>query len=389
MNRNSRLLATAFALAVIAGVVIHFHQRSPVGQPSLAGSPGIPNKTASEASSPSKPEPSAAADPVAELHARLEATLAQLSASQDAEANRKLLAELRTYLATLPPAEASLAIQSFLAESRDAATKLDVTINSGGSLDDSSSLRVFLLDYLGLIDRPAAGTLATQVLSHYTTPDEWAVSLRNYAWANPGLASEAYLQTKARELIANPAWTKEPSSGFLEAFDSIVYAHGTALTPELTTLVRDKDNRATAHAAYLTLDRLTIAEPATTLKQLLDQPDLMKGREQTRANYFARADVRQPEQRALVEQYLIDPARTSEELATIAGLYPNANYMISNNLLTTVQTPKHEELAAQDQEALRAVEQWQVDPRFDHLKPQLAQIRQRLAEFVRQAAQNR
>ena len=110
----------------------------------------------------------------------------------------------------------------------------------------------------------------------------------------------------------------------------------------------------------------------------------MEGREQTRANYIARADLRQPEQRNLVERYLLDPTRSAEESTTFAGLFPNANDMVSNNLLTTIQTPKHEELAAHDREALKAVEEWQNDPRFERLKPQLTQIRQRLAEFVRQ-----
>jgi hypothetical protein len=43
-------------------------------------------------------------------------------------------------------------------------------------------------------------------------------------------------------------------------------------------------------------------------------------------------------------------------------------------------------LVAHDREALAVVEQWQQDPRFERLKPQLAQIHERLGTFVRQAA---
>ena len=289
-------------------------------------------------------------------------------------------------LDALPSGVASRVVQSFLASAQDAATQLDVTIEAGGALGDASSLRVFLLDYLGRIDRPAAGAVAVQILSHYTTPDEWAVSLRNYAWANPGSGGEAFLQAKAGQLLSNPAWIREPSTGFLEAFDTIVYAHGTALVPELAALVRDRDNHATAHAAYLTLDRLTITEPALMLKQLVDQPDLMNGREQSRAGLVARADLREPGQRAVVEQYLLDPMRDPGELAAFAGLYPNANYMVSNNLLTTVDTPNRGQLAVHDREALKVIEQWQNDPRFERLKPLLAQIHERVGTFVRQTA---
>jgi len=59
---------------------------------------------------------------------------------------------------------------------------------------------------------------------------------------------------------------------------------------------------------------------------------------------------RDPDQRALVERYLLDPGRDTLELATFAGLYPNANFMVSNNLLTTVATPTGGQLAAHDAE---------------------------------------
>jgi len=312
-----------------------------------------------------------------------------LASADDPAASRRILAELRMMLDSLPSDTASRVVRLFLASSKDASTKLDLTIKSGGRLGDASSLRVFLLDYLGGIDRSAAGAVAAQILSHYTTPDEWAVCLRNYAWANSNPTARAYLEAKAHELLMNPDWRKHPTAGFLEAFDTIVYAHGTALTPDLAALVRDKDNRATSHAAFLTLDRLTITDPSAMLKQLVDQPELMKGREQTRANLVARADVSQPDQRGFLEHYLLDSARTPEELDTFAGLYPNANYMISSNLLTTVETPRGGELAARDRDALGVVEQWQADPRFKDMQPLLAHIHERLAAFVEQAGNAR
>ncbi len=317
---------------------------------------------------------------------RLNDVLAQLAASPDAATSRRLLAELRTFLDALPAAVASREVQSFLAAGRDAATKLDVTVKPGGALGDASSLRVFLMDYLGQVDRAAAGRLARQTLSTPTSPDEWAVSLRNVAWSDDSPATAEFIRAKARELLQNPAWKQNPSAGYLEAFDAIVYAKGFDLAPELTGLVRDKENRALAHAAYLTLDRLTLADPAAALAPLAAQPELMAGREQTRANFFARADVRDPQQKTLLEGYLLDPRRSPEELKTFTGLYPNANYMISNNLLTATTTPAHAELAERDRAALATVETWLADPRFANLAPQLQATRARLQEFVRQAA---
>ena len=132
------------------------------------------------------------------LAAQLDDSLGRLKASRDSENSRLILAELRKLLDGLPRDVASREIQSFLASGKDAQTRLDITINKGGSFGDSSSLRVFLLDYLGKIDRPAAGALAEHILSQYTTPDEWAVSLRNYAWAHPEPAGRDYLKKSAR-----------------------------------------------------------------------------------------------------------------------------------------------------------------------------------------------
>lgn len=74
--------------------------------------------------------------------------------------------------------------------------------------------------------------------------------------------------------------------------------------------------------------------PRAALVLLAAHPELMEGREKTRANFFARADLRDPQQKALLESYLLDPRRSAQELQTFAGIFPNANYMISNNLLT-------------------------------------------------------
>lgn len=158
--------------------------------------------------------------------------------------------------------------------------------------------------------------------------------------------------------------------------------------PVLTQLVRQTDNRAVAHGAYLALDRLTISNPAATLEHLLNDPDAMRGREQTRANYFARANVADRRQRQILENYLLAPDRSTAELQTFAGLFPNANFMVSQNLLTSVATPDHDTLARRDSAALQMLVQWMTDSRFERLQPQLRAMRSRLEMFVNQTPGN-
>ena len=140
-----------------------------------------------------------------------------------------------------------------------------------------------------------------------------------------------------------------------------------------------------AHAAYLALDRLAITEPAALLGALAADPNLMQGREQTRANYFARADVRDPQQRQVLEGYLLDARTSPQELQQFAGLFPNANFMVSQNLLTPTPTPDHAALIGRDSASLQVVQDWLADPRFASLQRPLQRVQQRLQGFARQA----
>ena len=212
------------------------------------------------------------------------------------------------------------------------------------------------------------------------------MSLRNYAWADPSAGGHAFLRERTRELIRNDTWREKPSVGYLEAFDVIVHTQDFDLVPDLAALARERDSRGVAYAAYLTLDRLTLSSPARALAPLVDRPELMVGREKTRANFVARADVRDPEQTVIVERYLLDASRTDEELETFSGIFPSANYMVSNNLLTPTVTPSRNELVQRDRASLSKVGEWLHDSRFDRLRPHLTTMQDRLRAFVSQAS---
>src|SRR5258708_29201392 len=122
------------------------------------------------------------------------------------------------------------------------------------------------------------------------------LSLRNLAWGDTSPEGRALLQQKAGELLRNESWQHDPSQGYLEAFDAAVYLGGTNLVPALSDLLRRQDNPAVAHAAFLALDRLVIADPSASLAVLQADPGSIAGGEATRAAYFARTDVRAPEQ---------------------------------------------------------------------------------------------
>ena len=308
--------------------------------------------------------------------------LQRLSRPEDA---KDLLEQWRRTLGGMPPAESSKTITDFLQKRKDAPTHLPFAVGQDGHLTSAPTLRVFLLDQFSRVDKEAAAAYAEQTLlkDFSYSADEWALALKAYAEGSSNPARNDLLASKSREMLRNEAWQKNPSVGYLESFDVAVYVGGTQLTPTLCELAQKKDNRAVAHAAFLALDRLVQAAPVQTLTLLQDQPELMTGREETRANFFARADMTDPKQKQVLEKYLLNPALKGQELQAFAGLYPNANYMVSYNLLTRVNTPDGGTLARIDASALRTIDEWLAEPRFDHVRPQLQTIRSRLQQFVK------
>jgi hypothetical protein len=314
------------------------------------------------------------------LYAKLRTAVgAMRSSSTNAAAE---FAELRAALASTARNECIQNIVRLLDSGEDARTGQGFRVGKDGVLEEAPTLRVWLLDYLSRLDPALAAEYAKKVLTRMQSADEWAVALRCVAVVDVGVEGRSFLESKTAELLTNEEWQQKPSSGYLEAFDVAVHLGGTNLIPPLGNLVRKLDNQAVAHAAYLTLDRLTLSDPVGTLSLLANDPELMRGREETRANYFARADVRDPAQRRLLETYLLRPALDPTELARFSGVYPNANYMVSHNLLTKATTPDAGWLRSRDAEALKVAGEWLADSRFQQLKPQLERIRERLNKFV-------
>jgi hypothetical protein len=315
------------------------------------------------------------------------------------------LAELRRDLAGKSTQDAVAAIQQLLASRKDAPTHQGFKIGTSGWLTEYPTVRVFLLDELGRLDPKAAAEYAKAVLASMDSPDEWAVALRNLARGDSTDAGRALLTAKMQQMLDYTPWQQNPTTGYLEAFDVAVHIGGTALLPTLSNLMRRQDSAAVSHAAFLALDRIppnpdanstplrgalrgvnrrVLTEAGTTLGVLGAAPELMQGRELARADFFARADVRDPQQRQIIERYLLNPNINPAELRQFTGIFPNANFMVSQNLLTPTVTPDRTALELRDAESLRAVEQWIADPRFAKLQAQLQQVKTRLENFAKQ-----
>lgn len=264
----------------------------------------------------------------------------------------------------------------------DYATGADLAIGGDQTLSAWPSYRVYLLDMLHLVDPAAAAAKSRELVGTSQSPDEWAVALRNVAKADEDGSSTEWLRAKSAELLRNGTWREDPSAGYLNAFDLIVYTEHTALSPELLALCDDRDRRAVRHASFLALDRLVQARPETVLPVLAAEAARHPSSGPMLSNLMARADLRDALQREAVERYLLDGKRAPEELDSFAGVFPNANFHVSNNLLTRTEGIAGPELAERDRAALEIVEEWLEDERFIPVNDTLLRIQSRLGKFL-------
>ena len=328
-------------------------------------------------------QPEAAAKPA--WDEKLKAAAKKMAGASDAAGKNSALTELKAALAAGSVSEQSRAIRRLLDSKTDAPTGLGFKIGKGGILTEAPTLRAWLLDYLGQIDPAAAAQYARVILNSKDSPDEWALALRNLALGDSSTEARALLKEKTGELLTFKDWQQNPAASYLEAFDTAVYLGGTSLVATLSGIVNQQDNPALTHAAFLALDRMVLNDPVAMLSALLAQPELMAGRDQARADYFARADVHDPQQLALLENYLLQTS--TAERQQFAGVFPNANFMVSANLLTQSPGLDQGEIKKRDAASLQVVQQWLANPRFASVRPELEKIQVRLQEFVRQAGQ--
>lgn len=268
------------------------------------------------------------------------------------------LLQLETELKNLPPEEAETIIANYLDTGDDVHTQLQFLLKTDGYLETAPTLRVFLLDQQGAIAPEAAAKYSKKVTGAKNAPDEWAIALRNYAreLRHPP-EKDTFLKTKLEALLTHTAWTEAPTLGYLQAYDLIVFCGGNAFVPELSKQIEDSANPAAQYAARLTLDRLAIRNYTATTQAMLSNMNALKNSPEVRGRIFARADVRDPKQRTLLERYLLKENLNATELDTFANSFPNINLEISHNLVTQEKKTPLSFHAEQDRASLAMIQE--------------------------------
>ncbi len=285
----------------------------------------------------------------------------------------------RRSLLTADPAQAIAAIVKFLATGQDALTSEQFTLGKGGELGGAPTLRVLLLDILGRICKTTKGseaaTVARDLLEKKTSADEWVVALRNVGWHSPN--DRTFLAAKSREMLHYQPWRQQPSSGFFEVFDVIVFSRDATFVTDLAEIVRGED-KSLQRSAGMALDRLAEMAPLDVMNflntnrvELADKPFL-------RADYFSKADLSQPPQRAAVESYLGRLDVTEREKSKLLAVLASPGSFAADTILT--EPPPAEDPPQRSAGLKQAVDDWLKTGRFPELSPSLLQLQERLAQ---------
>jgi hypothetical protein len=272
------------------------------------------------------------------------------------------------------------AILVFLQTGENAPTGKGFVVGEMGALTQATTLRVYLMNKLGLLCRETGGIAALEmahdVLVDFGSADEWAVSMRNVAWFDP--SSREFLQNRVSAMLGHMPWRDSPSAGMLEAFDVIVHTGAVAMVPELSRLSAAVDSPL-ARASNVVLDRLASRDAYELTTLLNQQPELLATAPLHRAGLFAHANLKDPGQREQVEIYLLRrDVSTQERQKFLASLIQSGQF-VSYNLVTPLVPPESPELARQRLQILtQIVGAWQVDNRFEGLASEFQIMDQKL-----------
>ncbi|MGB8168297.1 MAG: hypothetical protein WCF18_12440 [Chthoniobacteraceae bacterium] len=287
------------------------------------------------------------------------------------------LAALKAGLLAADPTQAIAAIRSFLRTGRDAATGQEFVIGPGGTLRGTPTLRLVLLDTLGQIARKMgsneAAQVAREILAEKSSADEWALALRNIAWTQP--RAQVFLADKVREMLRYEPWRTAPSAGMLEALDVVVFTKDASLLPDLAE-ARTAHNEL-AHAADIALDRLADAAPLDVLTYLNTHLPLLSDRPFLRADYFAKADLSQPAQRAQIEIYLGRPDISLAEKTKLLKALTSPASFVGDSLVANPAPP--DDGATRRAGLAETAREWLTHDRFPTLREPLLDIERRLA----------
>lgn len=389
-------LPLAALLAVVAWFVLfgNGREKTPAepGQADSAGA-GSPRRELLFDSAVSPPGKTAELDPsaarpasVPDLPQAWNDFFTAVENQQSRESVREAYAKLRDAVHASDPSDAAQFFLQFLAGGQDQPTGLGFSVGPEGLLFEAPTLRTTALDLLGQTDPRQSLEMARQILATTNSQEEYALALRNLAWANPNRARDPEIAGWFSKMLDREDWLANPGAGFLEAFDVGVEVSALEDVASVLAIQDETGDRVTGpldRAAFMALDRIMLRDPNRVLDKLREDPSFLEWAPEHRASIFSRLDVREARQRDALKNYLLNSTHAPGELEYFAEVFPNGNFFVGPRLVTGNERVGGVEVMAEiDRSTLRLISEWKASPEFTSRLPVLETIATRLNDFL-------
>lgn len=308
----------------------------------------------------------------------------RLAANRDLIEARRLLLDLAKILDTAQTASAVAAIEAYLESGRDARTGLAFDVSpDGGTLEESPSLRCWLLDLLGCLDPVAAASQARRHLteSRSRSGGESALAMRNLVWGSgqPMTGVDRQIFGRASlEHLSNTAWSAAPEAGYLEGFDAAVFLPSKEATECLTEIVaQPAEADSMRFSAGLALERIAEGSHPDSLAAIAAS----SLNPATKGDLLSRADPANGDAMRTVEAFLANGEEAEAQIFFWRS-FPQASRAMGPRLISQELLPTAGGQMDRDRAALRVLEHWIVEGSFQRHDVEIRRARARLLEFL-------
>lgn len=357
----------ALGLLILAGVAALKILAPHAQNRAMAAPPTTENPLRSQAAAQT-PHPKITGDESAKLASSWAALLADLKTNPDPEKLRKRLLATRKSWAAGDPQVLAEFIGRLLHEGADQPLPFAYQVSLLGKLDGWPSLRVYLLDALALSDPEAAAAIAREILQNPANAAEYATALRSLTREGIAAAPPAELLGYFQSALAKTEW--QGDRAFAESLDLARYL-GSRDTAAILL-----DWQGPERMKNTVLHELAAEKPGV----VLSQPALQEIPEPLRATLIARADLTDPAQQCVVENFVRDPSLAAGEAEKFFSLFPLRSATVGNRLYAGAPRPYTEESTrAIDSIAIGMTDRWLADPAMERHRAALDELRERLA----------
>jgi hypothetical protein len=362
-----RLLWMIVAVALLAIILIRTRSDPPEKGDAVTG----------EASTVSNRKPISRPKDRTDLGMSIGTAASALRDAESAEDSATILSKLAATLRAGDPEEVSSAVRAFFASGDDVSTGMPFVVAADGRLNSWPTLRAFLLEWLPSSDPEAALALSREVMDRMTSPEEYAIALRNLGWSDldGDLATE--FGERFDRMLRSDAWRAQPAPAFLEAMDAALLLPPSLGARRMAEITADPNTPpALARSGFIALDRIVERNPAV----LVDLDAALLGPDQ-RASLMARLDLANADQHKRFSTYL-SSLPEGEELDYFASLFPNGNHLQGNRLFSTpTKPPSIAERREKDLRALTEISAMDFPPDSPAAKA-VGQITKRINQWV-------